>query len=263
MILADITFDSPDDIPFTATLSPHSFFLCAPMPQAFNNFLIDNGHSNLTGSVHRIVSGVPVTDGEIPRAPDKEYLQNVVDRFGPYSMSSDSSLNPKSKSVRIKDVVWSTRYRNHAALADTMFVRLGSSGASQDEEPDGGPIILIGDAAHIHAPTGGQGMNLGLRDGIFLSDVLLKHMNATNNQPLSEADALLRTFSAERLDRAFQVIKFTKGLLWVLGLDSSDWVFWWLPISVVTVRDWALWLAGFVPSVQRKMAWELSGLGRP
>jgi 2-polyprenyl-6-methoxyphenol hydroxylase-like FAD-dependent oxidoreductase len=263
MVLADVTFNAPaEDIPFSGTLSSNSFFLCVPMPSTFNEYLVSNGHPSLTGNLYRIGSGVPLEDGEIPTLPSKEYLQNLVDRFGPYSLSSDPSMNPKSKSVCIKDVVWATRFRNHAAIADTPFTRLGSSGYLQPGEPEGGVIFLVGDAAHIHSPAGGQGMNLGLRDAIFLGEALTKHIHATETKPLSEADAILRDFAAVRHARALEVIGLTKGLLSIMGSKGGEWMYWWLPISAETVRNLALWMAGRLPFMQRKMAWELSGLGR-
>lgn len=263
MVLADVTFDAPtEDVPFTGTMSPESFFLCVPMPSTFNEYLVANGHPTLTDQLYRIGSGVPLEDGEIPRSPSKEYLQNLVDRFGPYGLSSDPNVNPNSKPIHIKDVVWATRFRNHAAIADTPFTRLGSSGSSQPGEPEGGVIILVGDAAHIHSPVGGQGMNLGLRDAVFWGEALTKHMHAAESKPLPEADVILRDFAAVRHARALEVIGLTKGLLSAIGSKNGEWMYWWLPISTATIRNWALWLVGKVPFMQQKMAWELSGLGR-
>ena len=265
MFLADVTFDAPDEIPFSAALSSNGFFLCARMPTTLNDFLIANGHPALSDYIFRIGSGVPLEEGEIPRSPSKEYLQNFVDRYGPYALSSDSRVNPKSKSIRIKDVIWATRFRTNAAIADTLFTRLDASGSPQPGEgqPAGGVVLLVGDAAHIHSPIGGQGMNLGLRDAVFLGEVLTKHVHATEARPLSEADPILRDFAAMRHARALEVIRLTKVLLSIMDMDSREWVFWWLPISKETMKNWALWVAGKVPFVRRRMAWELSGLGRP
>ena len=263
MVLADVTFDAPvKEIPFAGTLSPNSFFLRVRLPSTFNEYLVANGHPTLTGHLYRIGSGVPLEDGEIPHSPSKEYLQDIVDRFGPYSLSSDPSVNPKAKPVRIKDVIWSTRFRNRAAIADTPFTRLGSSGSLQSGEPEGGAILLVGDAAHIHSPAGGQGMNLGLRDAIFLGETLTKHIHAAETKPLSEADVILREFATVRHARALEVIGLTKGILSIMGSKPGEWMYWWLPISAATVRNWTLWVAGKLPFMQRKMAWGLSGLGR-
>jgi 2-polyprenyl-6-methoxyphenol hydroxylase-like FAD-dependent oxidoreductase len=263
MVLADVTFEGIEDIGnlgFRGTVSPDSFFLCVALPSSFNEYLTGNGHPAIPETLYRIGCGVPLEDGEIPSSPPKEYLQKLIDRFGPHKLSSDSSKNPNGKPTSIKDVVWSTRFRTRSAIADKTFTRLGSGESSAPGE--GGAIILVGDAAHIHSPAGGQGMNLGLRDAIFLGEALTKHIKAAESKPLAEADAILSEFAAARHARALEVIGLTKRLLSFAGMNYRDRMYWWLPISCGKFRDWALWLLGGIPLVRKKIAWELSGLGR-
>ena len=259
MILADVTFDntSADESAMSGTLSPNSFFVCFPFPPSCNESLADNGQISNSERVYRIGCGVPLDEGEIPHSPSKEYIQNLVDRFGPYRIVSDPALNPSSKPTCIKDIVWASRFRNHASIADTPFIRLGPG-----EPGEGGVILLIGDAAHIQSPAGGQGMNLGLRDAIFLGEALTKHIHAAKTKPISEADAILREFATVRHGRALEVIKFTKDILSVAGMKYRERISWWLPIDSDTVRAWMLWVLGSIPFTQGKMAWDLSGLGR-
>ncbi|OJA15140.1 hypothetical protein AZE42_13853, partial [Rhizopogon vesiculosus] len=83
MVLADVVYEGKDhDFGFMGTVSPESFFLSIPMPQSFNELLAMNGQI-VEGQIYRIGSGVPLADGEIPRSPNKEYLQSLIDRFGP------------------------------------------------------------------------------------------------------------------------------------------------------------------------------------
>ena len=259
MILADVTFDATnvDDLASSLTLSPNSLFLFSPLPFSFNESLAADKQVSIPERIYRIGCGVPLEDGEIPHSPPKEYVQNLVDRFGPYRLVSDPSVNPNSKPTCIKDIVSSTRFRNHASIADVTFARLGPG-----EPGEGGVILLVGDAAHIHSPAGGQGMNLGLRDAILLGEALTKHVHASETKPLSEADAILHAFATARHARALEVIKLTKGILSVTGMKYRERLSWWCPIDSATVRAWALWVLGNIPFVQRKMAWELSGLGR-
>ena len=105
-------------------------------------------------------------------------------------------------------------------------------------------------------------MNLGLRDAIFLGEALTKHIHATETKPISEADAILHEFATLRHERALEVIKLTKGILSVWGMKYRERISWWFPIDSETVRTWILWVLGSIPFVQRRMAWNLSGLSR-
>jgi len=82
--------------------------------------------------------------------------------------------------IRIEQVHWFSIYRVHHRVADAFRK---------------GRAFLVGDAAHIHSPVGGQGMNTGLGDAINLAWKL-----AAVLQGRAE-DALLDTYQAER--RAF------------------------------------------------------------
>ena len=255
-VIADVTFDTTDtddDMP-SIVLSRNGFFIWHPLPLSYNESLASR-QVFLTGRIYRIGCDVPLVEGEIPHSAPKEYLQDLIDRFGPYRLASDPAVNPNPKPTCIKDVVWSSHFRVHAAIADTIFSRLGHG-----EPGEGGVILLIGDAAHIHPPAGGQGMNLGLRDAIFLGEALTNHIRAAVTKPLSEADVILREFATVRHARALEVVRLTKGIL--SGMKCHDRTSWWCPIDVATVRVWVLWVLGCIPFVRRKMAWELSGLGR-
>ncbi|KAG6333151.1 hypothetical protein ID866_5933 [Astraeus odoratus] len=260
LALADVTFDSGDfdDLGFRGVTSPDSFLLCLPLPTTFNDYLANEVGRSFDDRICRVACGVPVEEPEIPSTPSKEYIQQLIDRFGPFTLSSDPTVNPSGMPVHIKDVVWSSRARTSSAIADTFFTRLPS------DDPSGSPgaaIILIGDAAHIHSPAGGQGMNLGLRDAIFLGEVFVRHIKATESKPLPEADAILSTFLAQRRALALEVITLTKRLL-LFGGAKDEKVAWWLPISKVTLRNMFLWTISKVGFIQKRVAWNVSGLGR-
>ncbi|KAI6103742.1 FAD/NAD(P)-binding domain-containing protein [Pisolithus croceorrhizus] len=257
---ADVTFDNPvsNDFAFRGVMSKSNFFLCASLPPTFNEYLSRETGKPVEDRIFRVACGAPIEEGPVPHAPSKAYIQNLIDRFGPLDLSSDPSVNPSGKSVCVKEIIWSSRVRTHSAVADTFFTRLSLNDSSK---PEGAAILLVGDAAHIHSPIGGQGMNLGLRDAVFLGEVLVKHIKATESIPVSEADHILTDFVVERRTRALEVIGFTKKLLSVGGMKETI-VAWWLPISKVTLRDWVLWILGKIYYLRRQVIWNMSGLGR-
>ena len=59
--------------------------------------------------------------------------------------------------IRYGRVDWFSSYRVHHRLASRFRV---------------GPVLLAGDAAHVHSPVGGQGMNTGLQDAHHLAHLL-------------------------------------------------------------------------------------------
>jgi len=66
-----------------------------------------------------------------------------------------------------------------------------------------GRLFLVGDAAHVHLPIGGQGMNSGMQDGFNLGWKL-----AAVIKGMAKPD-LLDTYGAERLPVAEDLLKFT------------------------------------------------------
>ena len=60
--------------------------------------------------------------------------------------------------TRVTELLWGSRFRIHHRVAD-------SYRAGRD-------IPLAGDAAHVHSPAGGQGMNLGITDAVALAGAL-------------------------------------------------------------------------------------------
>src|SRR5213075_2414818 len=57
--------------------------------------------------------------------------------------------------------------------------------------PRKGRILLCGDAAHVHSPAGGQGMNTGIQDGVSLAETLTDTLRGGD-------DAQLDSWATER-----------------------------------------------------------------
>jgi len=259
MVIADVTLSShiPDDGPGMGVISPDSLFLFVPLTSSMIEY---QGFKN----VYRLICGVPVSSGPPPHAPPTPYLQDLVDKYGPIELSSDPSANPNP--IQISHTLWSSRFRTHSAAADHFFTRFGGAGDKSDANA-GAVIFLVGDAAHIHSPAGGQGMNLGLRDAVFLGPVLVEHINQSREwQPTSatqtsDPDAILRKFASVRRKRALAVIRMTKVMLSLMGAPAASKWFWWFPVSFGTIRNTILRILGQLAFVRRMAAWRVSGLG--
>jgi 2-polyprenyl-6-methoxyphenol hydroxylase-like FAD-dependent oxidoreductase len=66
-----------------------------------------------------------------------------------------------------------------------------------------GRVLLAGDAAHVHAPDGGQGLNTGVQDAVNLGWKLAQVVNRTS------PESLLDTYHAERHPVAARVLRNT------------------------------------------------------
>jgi len=92
------------------------------------------------------------------------------------------------RSVRAAE--WTSSFRIHRRLADT-YRR--------------GRVLLAGDAAHIHSPLGGQGMNTGIGDAENLAWKLALVVTGRAHE------GLLDTYEAERRPVAAEVLGATSG----------------------------------------------------
>ncbi|MFK8907271.1 rifampin monooxygenase [Streptomyces sp. YS-3] len=78
-----------------------------------------------------------------------------------------------------------------------------------------GRVFLAGDAAHIHPPTGGQGMNLGVQDAFNLGWKLAGAVNGW------APDTLLDSYHTERHPVGAAVLENTRAQITLLGADAG------------------------------------------
>ncbi|MFF8942460.1 rifampin monooxygenase [Streptomyces sp. NPDC014864] len=78
-----------------------------------------------------------------------------------------------------------------------------------------GRVLLAGDAAHIHPPTGGQGLNLGVQDAFNLGWKLAAAVNGW------APEGLLDSYHAERHPVGARVLAGTRAQMTLLGTDPG------------------------------------------
>jgi 2-polyprenyl-6-methoxyphenol hydroxylase-like FAD-dependent oxidoreductase len=105
-------------------------------------------------------------------------------------------------------------------------------------------VLLAGDAAHVHAPDGGQGLNIGVQDAVNLGWKLAQVVKQTS------PDSLLDTYHAERHPVAARVLRTTMAQVALRRPDDRT----------NALRDILSELLG-MDEPRRRLAAELSGLG--
>jgi 2-polyprenyl-6-methoxyphenol hydroxylase-like FAD-dependent oxidoreductase len=119
----------------------------------------------------------------------------------------------------LRDPIWLTRFRLH------------HRGANKYRK---GRLFVAGDAAHIHSPAGGQGMNTGIQDAVNLGWKLGSALRAE----CANADSLLDSYDIERrrigehllkgTDRAFQFGSSSNAVFLFLRNALVPWVLPWV-----------------------------------
>ena len=103
-----------------------------------------------------------------------------------------------------------------------------------------GRILLAGDAAHIHAPLGGQGLNLGLGDAMNLGWKLA----ATIHEKAPKG--LLDSYYAERYPIGMQVLDWSRAQVAIMKPDPSARALYAIIRDIMNTHDGATYFAGRV-----------------
>ncbi|MEV4347012.1 FAD-dependent oxidoreductase [Actinoplanes sp. NPDC049596] len=167
----------------------------------------------------------PLPDGTVrlvaavddaPEQPDIPYVQALMDDRG-----------PAREPARVAEVVWGSRFRVHHRVAGTFRA---------------GPVLLAGDAGHVHSPAGGQGMNLGLRDALALADAVI-----------DGSGTALDRYAATRRPAAQEVVRFASRLTRLATV----------PGPVRPIRNTAMSALAALPAFRTRLALRLAGLAGP
>ena len=103
-----------------------------------------------------------------------------------------------------------------------------------------GRVLLAGDAAHVHAPVGGQGLNIGVQDAVNLGWKLAQVVNGTS--PVS----LLDTYHAERHPVAARVLQNTMAQRALGANDERTVALRGLLAEVLTMNEPRKHIAGMM-----------------
>ncbi|MRH92974.1 NAD(P)-binding protein [Nocardia sp. SYP-A9097] len=164
------------------------------------------------GDRYRIVA----TIAEAPEHPNLADVQAILDARRPASQ------------VKVHEVLWSSRFRVHHRLADHYRA---------------GRVFLAGDAAHVHSPAGGQGMNTGIQDATLLGTLLARTAQG-------EPD-LLDTYETTRRPVALGVVTFTDRITRMSTLR---------PAPARFLRNLLISTATRIPKVRRAIAYRIAEL---
>ncbi|AZI44652.1 FAD-dependent oxidoreductase (plasmid) [Deinococcus psychrotolerans] len=163
---------------------------------------------------HRIVGQLPPDAGEHPSV---EAVRPQIDR---------------QQIAKVEDVQWFSTYNVHHRVADQF---------------QAGRVLLLGDAAHVHSPVGGQGMNTGLGDA---ANAAWKLAQAVTGDP-----AALASYGPERRPFAATLVKTTDRAF--SGVINPS------PLARLIRNEWApvaLKLLGRSPILRRLLFLTLSQL---
>jgi len=103
-----------------------------------------------------------------------------------------------------------------------------------------GRVLLAGDVAHIHAPLGGQGLNLGLGDAMNLGWKLAATIRG------DAPDGLLDTYQAERHPVGVQVLDWSRAQVAVMRPSAEGRALQAIVRDLIATRDGATYFAGRV-----------------
>jgi 3-(3-hydroxy-phenyl)propionate hydroxylase len=111
-------------------------------------------------------------------------------------------------------------YGNDYGVHSPVWITRFTDAARQAETYRKDRVLLAGDAAHIHYPAGGQGLNLGVQDAVNLGWKLAQVIKGTS------PESLLDTYQAERHPVAAQALQNTLAQVALMRRDDRSQAAW-------------------------------------
>jgi rifampicin monooxygenase len=160
--------------------------------------------------VAAVVAEVRETQRGFGVGPSREGLYRVV--VPAEGVSEDRAVQPTLEEVQQRlRVVAGTDFGVHSPR---WLSRFGDA-TRQAERYRTGRVLLAGDAAHVHPPTGGQGLNLGLQDAFNLGWKLAAEVNGW------APDGLLDSYHTERHPVAADVLTTSRAVAELLSTEPG------------------------------------------
>ncbi|MFF1695112.1 rifampin monooxygenase [Streptomyces sp. NPDC058257] len=161
-------------------------------------------------TIASVVEEVRTTQLRFGAAPSENGLYRVV-------VPADGVTEDRAAEPTLDD--FKRQLRAHAGTdfgvhAPRWLSRFGDA-SRQAERYRVGRVFLAGDAAHIHPPTGGQGLNLGVQDAFNLGWKLAAAVAGW------APEGLLDTYHAERHPVGARVLENTRAQITLLGTDPG------------------------------------------
>lgn len=166
-----------------------------------------------------------------PMAPDRA---RVITSLGPATGSPPAALDQQAFQKLIE-----ARGPGGITLTGTVWTSAFHINERQVDSYRSGRVFLAGDAAHIHSPAGGQGMNTGIQDAVNLAWKL-----AQVSLGKATGAAMLDSYDAERRPVGAQVIEASGRMTRMATLSST---------TLQHLRDVMVHLLLGVPPVQRAL----------
>jgi len=176
-----------------------------------------------------------IRDGEVVyKAGGTVRVMVTEQRVGP---TSEPTLRDLSDALIL---VYGTDYGVHSPTSISRFTDMTRQAATYRDRR----VLLAGDAAHVHAPDGGQGLNTGVQDAVNLGWKLAQVVKRTS------PESLLDTYHAERHPVAARVLRNTMAAVALRRTDERT----------KALRDTVAELLT-MDEPRKRLAAELTGLG--
>jgi flavin-dependent dehydrogenase len=149
-----------------------------------------------------------IRDGEVVYMDRGPVRVMVTERYaGQSGQTSAPTLRDLSEALI---AVYGTDYGVHSPTWISRFTDMARQAAAYRNRR----VLLAGDAAHVHFPVGGQGLNIGVQDAVNLGWKLAQVVNGAS------PDSLLDTYQAERHPVAARVLRDTMAQVALLRTDD-------------------------------------------